>query len=61
MITQPEEVDSAEVFQDADKSEDDKSLVSEGTPQVIGYNPYKRDPQFAKADTSCLWELVILH
>eukprot|EP00002_Diphylleia_rotans_P025457 TRINITY_DN5035_c0_g1_i2.p1 TRINITY_DN5035_c0_g1~~TRINITY_DN5035_c0_g1_i2.p1 ORF type:complete len:817 (-),score=192.36 TRINITY_DN5035_c0_g1_i2:57-2507(-) len=58
MITQPEDNEGQENYQDADKADsDNKSLMSEGTPNMIGYNPYKRDPQFAKAENSCLWEL----
>lgn len=69
MLTEPEMADAGdEVFVDADKAEEEEENGKEETPvevekdpqqqQLQGYDFRKRDPQFAEADTTCLWELV---
>ena len=56
MLLEPED-DEVEHFVDADrKNENTESKPS--TAKV--YDGRKREPQYANADTSCLWELVSL-
>ncbi|BFZ64904.1 RNA-binding ribosome biosynthesis protein mak21 [Saitoella coloradoensis] len=66
MLRNPEmnDDDEEEVFRDApddDDEEEEKAVVSTEQKKEVasanGYDGRKRDPQFANADGSCLWEL----
>jgi ribosome biogenesis protein MAK21 len=37
-----------------------QSSSSTGTPRSDGYDPTKREPKFANADQTCLWEIALL-
>jgi ribosome biogenesis protein MAK21 len=62
LITQPEEDDDEEHFDDAPDSDDEAStkpkakIVPAANNNI--YDGRKRDPRFANADKTCLWELV---
>jgi ribosome biogenesis protein MAK21 len=63
LITQPEEEDDDEHFEDAPDSDDEQPTKSKATTTVANsnndvYDGRKRDPRFANADKTCLWELV---
>ena len=45
-IQQPEEASSVEV------------AAGDDTPHQGEYDPFKREPQYSRADESCLWEIV---
>ncbi|KAM3589087.1 RNA-binding ribosome biosynthesis protein mak21 [Umbelopsis sp. WA50703] len=62
LITQPEEDDDDEHFEDAPDSDDEQPTKSKATTTVANsnndvYDGRKRDPRFANADKTCLWEL----
>jgi ribosome biogenesis protein MAK21 len=65
LITQPEEDDDDEHFEDAPDSDDEESSKSKNAKGTVGsstnnniYDGRKRDPRYANADKTCLWELV---
>lgn len=61
MLVEPED-DSEEHFVDAPEERETKvgetSTASKTKNSLGEYDGRKRDPQFAGADASCLWELV---
>lgn len=60
MLIEPED-DGEEHFVDADADEQEKGASAEKPARaVIGrdYDGKKRDPRYANAENSCLWELV---
>ncbi|KAJ2959837.1 hypothetical protein NQZ79_g4760 [Umbelopsis isabellina] len=62
LITQPEEDDDEEHFEDAPDSDDEQPAKTKETTTVSNnndnvYDGRKRDPRFANADKTCLWEL----
>jgi hypothetical protein len=68
LITQPEEDDDEEHFEDAPDSDDEKD--SDKKPKAAAtsafshstkYDGRKRDPRYANADKTCLWELVRIY
>ncbi|KAJ9653518.1 RNA-binding ribosome biosynthesis protein mak21 [Neophaeococcomyces mojaviensis] len=60
MLDQPEDhEDDQEVFKDVDEDGTTaKPLKLENNETGKGYDPYKRAPEYANADGSCLWELL---
>lgn len=71
MLSQPEEEDQTETFKDVPDADDAKSSSGEeegkeaveagkviAKSRSTAYDSRKRDPQFANAQTTCLWELV---
>ncbi|KAI7833255.1 CBF/Mak21 family-domain-containing protein [Kickxella alabastrina] len=62
MLTQPEDNDGDEKIVDADSEDEDgkKSATEPATMSGSRYDPLKRDPRFADAESSCLWETVML-
>jgi len=65
LITQPEEDDDEEHFEDAPDSDDEKdsdkktkAAATSAFSHSTKYDGRKRDPRFANADKTCLWELV---
>ena len=66
MLTVAEENDDTEKFLDAAdsgvSSSEDEAAASEQPKQAVQkqkrYDPRKRDPQYALAERTCLWELV---
>ncbi|KAJ2516681.1 RNA-binding ribosome biosynthesis protein mak21 [Coemansia sp. RSA 1939] len=64
MLTQPEDNDDEENIVDAKDSSDNEDTgngVQKQQEQLKSrYDPLKRDPKFAHADDSCLWEAVML-
>jgi ribosome biogenesis protein MAK21 len=63
LINQPEEDDEEEHFTDVDRISDTASNVSEKQPSTTSSSHYdgrKRDPRYANAEKSCLWELTLL-
>lgn len=68
LITQPEEDDDEEHFEDAPDSDDDqdsdkksKAAATSASSHSTKYDGRKRDPRFANADKTCLWELVSIY
>ncbi|KAI9503222.1 RNA-binding ribosome biosynthesis protein mak21 [Coemansia spiralis] len=63
MLTQPEDNDDEEKIVDAgsdDDSDEDDTAKNSNQASSSRYDPLKRDPQFAHADDSCLWEATML-
>jgi ribosome biogenesis protein MAK21 len=56
MLIEPED-DGEEHFVDADRPQKSVPEASSST-HANAYDGRKRDPKFAHADASCLWELV---
>lgn len=61
MLIEPED-DGEEHFVDVAEDGKPVAISSKATPASSSktYDGRKRDPKFADADTSCLWELVRL-
>ncbi|KGB76848.1 ribosome biogenesis protein MAK21 [Cryptococcus deuterogattii R265] len=60
MLIEPED-DGEEHFVDADADEQERDRSTEKPARVVigkDYDGRKRDPQYANADSSCLWELT---
>jgi ribosome biogenesis protein MAK21 len=63
MVSEPEEDDEDEVFQDVDSEDNSEEKIERKDKvktKVTGYDARKRDPLYANADRVCLWELVPL-
>jgi ribosome biogenesis protein MAK21 len=61
MMNTPEELDEdeEEVFKDVpEEGEDEKEQKKEKILTQVEYDGRKRDPLYANADRTCLWELV---
>lgn len=68
MIKHPEFSQEEEHFVDVDEEDDNHTTISKTeiatreedivTEPIDSYDPRKRDPKFASAEASCLWELV---
>lgn len=59
MLTTPEEDDEEEHFKDADSEDEEGAQKTDNNKDVNGYyDGKKREPQFARAERSCLWELI---
>jgi len=59
ILDQPEdhEDDEEEVFQDTDVHPD-RMPIDQPNMDSTSYDPTKRDPSHANADTSCLWDII---
>lgn len=60
MLIEPED-DGEEHFVDADTKDRSTEASSSKISTSKLYDGRKRDPKYANADTSCLWELVSWH
>ncbi|KAK5085520.1 RNA-binding ribosome biosynthesis protein mak21 [Lithohypha guttulata] len=59
MLDQPEEhEDDEEVFRDADAEPPPQASSTTTTNDTIIYDAVKRDPAYANADRSCLWDVI---
>ena len=65
LLTQPEDEDDEEHFVDVDTGDDDDTRAAK--PQAAAaaqpsagrrYDALKREPKFAGAELSCLWEIT---
>lgn len=62
LITQTPERDTEESYRDAPDSEEEGAEASSANPETSGhqYDPLKRDPKYAHASRSSLYELTLL-
>lgn len=63
LLDTPQETaeDEEEVFRDVPEEGEEKKDEEETEEKKVEYDGRKRDPSYASADRSCLWELVRLH